>query len=233
MDLHYVYDFFKNVNVIKPLKKEKVMKGHLVKLRAMEEEDYELFAEWVTPSKTSSLARGGNDFVTSEEIKADIESSNTQHVMVLTHEDEKIGFISWTPQKYSGNYQLGGVIGVPGLWDSGYGAEAGALAMEYLFHQKNAHKIQFINGLYNLRTVRFIMKSEIVIEGILRDHFFVDGEYHDAIVSSILREEYYGYTDTDTVDSIPKEDKRKIRQELSEYLDDYWAQNDFFQNVKE
>lgn len=209
------------------------MKGHLVKLRAMEKEDYELFAEWVTPSNTSSLARGANEFVTSEEIKADIESGNTRHVMVLTHDNKKIGFISWTPQKYEGNYLLGGVIGDPELWDSGYGAEAGALIMEYLFHQKNAHKLQFINGLHNLRSVRFIMKTKLVIEGILRDHFFVDGEYHDAILSSILRKEFYEYPETNSMDTIPKEEKRKARQELKEYLTEYWKEECFSKRIKE
>lgn len=203
------------------------MKGHLVKLKAIEEEDYELFAKWVTPSKTSSLARGVNDFATSKEIKADIESGSTRHVMVLTHDNKKIGFISWTPQKYEGNYLLGGVIGDPDLWDSGYGAEAGSLIMDYLFHQKNAHKLQFINGLHNARSVRFIMKTKLVIEGILRDHYFIDGEYHDAVVSSILRDEFYEYPETDSIDSIPKEEKRAIRQELNEYLSDYWKEECF------
>lgn len=203
------------------------MKGHLVKLKAIEEEDYELFANWVTPSRTSSLARGGNDFVTSKEVKADIESGNTHHVMVLTHDNKKIGFVSWTPQKYEGNYLLGGVIGNPELWDSGYGAEAGALVMDYLFHQKNAHKLQFINGLHNSRSIRFIMKTKLVIEGILRDHYFIDGEYHDAVVSSILRDEFYAYPETDSIDSIPKEEKRTIRQELYEYLNEYWKEECF------
>ena len=209
------------------------MKGLLVKLKAMEEEDFELFAKWVTPSRTSSLARGDNDFATSKEIKADIESGNTQHVMVLTHDNKKIGFISWTPQKCEGNYLLGGVIGEPELWDSGYGAEAGVLAMEYLFHQKNAHKLQFINGLHNLRSVRFIMKANLVIEGVLRDHFFIDGEYHDAIISSILRDEFYSYPDTDKMDSIPRDEKKKIRKELNEYLTEYWVAECFPKLIKE
>lgn len=203
------------------------MEGQLVKLRAMEEGDYELFSKWVTPSKTSSLARGANDFTTSKEIKADIESGNTRYVMVLTHDNKKIGFISWTPQTYEGNYLLGGLIGDPELWDNGYGAEAGVLVIDYLFHHKNAHKLQFINGLYNSRSIRFIIKTKVVIEGIIRDHFFVDGEYHDAVISSILRDEYYEYLGTDSIDSIPQEEKRKTRHELEEYLNGYWKEECF------
>lgn len=206
------------------------MEGHLVKLRAIEEEDYELFAKWIIPSKTSSLARGVNDFVTSKEVKADVESGNTRYAMVLTHDDRKIGFISWASQTYEGNYLLGGIIGDPELWDNGYGAEAGMLIIDYLFHYKNAHKLQFINGLYNARSVQFIIKTKVVIEGILRDHYFIDGEYQDAIISSILRDEYYEYPGTDKIDSIPKEEKRKARDELDAYLNKHWK-DDFFSKL--
>lgn len=71
------------------------------------------------------------------------------------------------------------------------------------------------------------MKTKLVIEGILRDHYFIDGEYHDAVVSSILRDEFYEYPETDSIDSIPKEEKRAIRQELNEYLSDYWKEECF------
>ncbi|MBD7963048.1 GNAT family N-acetyltransferase [Fictibacillus norfolkensis] len=203
------------------------MKGNFVKLRPLEEEDYALFSQWVVPSKTSALARGSQDFATTEEVKQDIKHGNTRYAMVLTHEDKKIGFVSWQPQKYEGSYLLGGVIGDPDLWDSGYGAEASILIMDYLFHFKNAHKVQFINGLHNLRSVRFLLKNKVVIEGILRDYFFLDGEYHDAIVSSILRDEYYQDEQNMPEDSIPREEKQKIREELYEYMNGYWLKNTF------
>lgn len=198
------------------------MEGNLVKLKAIEEEDYRLFAEWIAPSTTSSLARGANDFVNSKEIKVDIEAGNTRYAVVLTHDNKKIGFVSWQPQNYEGSYLLGGVVGVPELWDSGYGAEGGILIMDYLFHQKNARKIQFINGLHNSRTIRFLIKNKVFIEGILRDHFFVDGEYYDAVISSVLREEYYEHSEPGVLDSIPNSEKKEIKQELYGYLNSYW-----------
>ncbi|MED1311011.1 GNAT family protein [Bacillus paranthracis] len=209
-----------------------IMKGHFVQLQALEEEDYNLFSKWVRPSKISALARGSQDFATVREIKMDIESGNTRYATVLTHEGEKIGFISWQPLKYEGSYVLGGVIGDSNLWDMGYGAEASILIMDYLFHFKNAHKIQFINGLYNLRTIRFLMKNNVAIEGILRDHFFLDGEYHDAVVSSILRDEYYAAGEGEQPeDMIPKIEKEQIRTELYEYLNNYW-ENTLFSRLK-
>lgn len=208
------------------------MKGHLVKLRAIEEEDYSFFSKWMIPSTLSALARGTQDFASTDEIKKDIQSGNTRYAMVLTHENKKIGFVSWQPQKYEGSYILGGIIGEPELWDNGCGAEASLLLMDYLFHSKNAHKVQFVNGLYNARSVRFLLKNKVVIEGILRDHFFVDGEYHDAVISSILREEYYADSHNQPQDAISKIEKVKIQEELYEYMNGYWKENCFPTLVK-
>jgi|GEM_PF-3514905 len=199
------------------------MKGNFVKLQALEEEDYALFSKWVCPSKVSALARGSQDYATTEEIRQDIQSGNTRYATVLTHDDKKIGFVSWQVQKYEGSYIIGGVIGEPELWDMGYGAEASVLILDYLFHSKNAHKVQFINGLYNQRSVRFLMKNNMLIEGVLRDYFFLDGEYHDAVVTSVLRDEYYSHgSENQPEDIIPKSEKEQIRKELYEYLNLQW-----------
>ncbi|USG66590.1 GNAT family N-acetyltransferase [Brevibacillus ruminantium] len=201
------------------------MRGNFVALQPLEDEDYKLFSQWVCPSKVSALARGAQDFVTEEEIRKDIVQGNTRYATVVTHEGKKIGFVSWQPLKYEGSYMLGGVIGDPNLWDMGYGAEASLLLMDYLFHSKNAHKIQFINGLYNLRSVRFLLKNKVTIEGILRDYIFLDGEYHDAVISSILRHEYYEYSEPG--DMIPKSEKQQIREELYAYLQEHWKDECF------
>lgn len=200
------------------------MEGNLVRLRAIKEDDYYSIGKWLTPSIVSSLGRGANDFVQVDDLKKDIENGRTQYAMVLTHDDERIGFVSWEPLKYEGNYMLGGIIGDQEKWDNGYGAEASLLIMDYLFHQKNAHKIQFINGLYNLRSVRFLIKNGVVVEGILRDHFFVDGEFHDAVISSVLREEYYQDPNNHPLDTIPSAEKEKVRKEIYEYLNSHWKE---------
>ncbi|MDA5110790.1 MULTISPECIES: GNAT family N-acetyltransferase [Brevibacillus] len=207
------------------------MRGNFVRLQALEEEDYKLFSQWVCPSKVSALARGRQDFATEDEIRKDIVNGSTRYATVVTHDGKKIGFVSWETLKYEGSYMLGGVIGDPELWDMGYGAEASLLLMDYLFHFKNAHKIQFINGLHNMRSVRFLIKNKVTIEGILRDHFFLDGEYHDAVISSILRDEYYGYSEPE--DMIPKSEKQKIREELYEYLQGYWKEECFPKLLKQ
>ena len=198
------------------------MKGALVKLQAIEPEDYKLFAECFRPSKVSALALGTQDFVTIEEVEKNIKFGNTRYATVLTHENDKIGFISWQSQKYEGNYLLGGIIVDQNKWDQGYGAEASLLILDFLFHTKNAHRVQFINAAYNRRTIGFLIKNKVKIEGVLRDHIFMDGEYHDAVISSILREEYYEDNRSLSKDTISKDEKDKIRKDLYQYLENQW-----------
>lgn len=199
------------------------MKGNLVYFAPLEEEDFELIAKCVQPSMTSALGRGRQEFVTVDVIKNDILNGNTGYATCKTiKDDKKIGFVSWRPLTYEGNYELGGVILEPELWDMGYGAEGSLLALDYLFHFKNAHRVQFVTGLFNYRTVKMLMKTELTIEGILRDYYYLDGEYHDAIVWSILRDEFYSLKDYKPVDAIPREKKLQIKKEFREYLEKHW-----------
>ncbi|MGG4264548.1 GNAT family N-acetyltransferase [Peribacillus simplex] len=169
------------------------MQGLMVSLVPFEDDDFELIYKWRQSNLTSALMSGSLDFVSLEEIKDQIKQDSTKYVGVKTSSGKKIGFISWHQVKIQGNYQLGGTIGDSDLWDKGYGVEATKLIMDYLFHFKNAHRLQFITGLYNKRTIKMLMKHATQIEGVLRDYYFLDGQYHDAAICSVLRDEYYEY----------------------------------------
>jgi RimJ/RimL family protein N-acetyltransferase len=209
------------------------LKGHLVSLSAMEEEDYYLMSKWLQPSLTSALGRGTQDFVSAENIKKDVLTGSTSYVTVKTNDEEKIGFISWKPLQYVGNYEIGGIIGHPELWDSGCGAEATVLVMDHLFHAKNAHRVQFITGLYNKRTVGMLIKNQVTVEGILRDYYFLDGQYHDGVVWSILRDEYYAIDDYgQPQDMIPAAEKEEAREEFTNYVKEHWNDRIFHKLIR-
>ncbi|KMK95013.1 GNAT family N-acetyltransferase [Rossellomorea marisflavi] len=169
------------------------MKGLMVTLVPFEEEDVELIYQWRQSDLTSTLMSGSLNFVSLSEMKEQMKQDKSRYVGVKTNAGRKIGFISWHEVKTQGNYQIGGTIGDPSIWDEGYGVEATKLVMDYLFHFKNAHRLQFVTGLYNTRTIGMLMKHTTQIEGILRDYYFLDGSYHDAVICSVLRDEYYEY----------------------------------------
>lgn len=205
------------------------MKGALVTVSAIEEDEYPLVAQWFRRGVVSALSTGGTArFTSTADTRAAIENGPEQFAMVRTHEGVPVGLVQWRRRKYAGSYTVGGVIGDSELWDSGCGGEASWLLVHELFHAHNAHRVEFVTAAFNVRVIRMLIKSGMVIEGIMRDYFFLDGEYHDAIVTSYLREEYYSADDSGMTgdgfygDTIPASDKNEARALLRDYMENQW-----------
>ncbi|MDA0565655.1 GNAT family N-acetyltransferase [Streptomonospora sp. S1-112] len=202
------------------------MDGHLVTLRPPTEADFELISEWMRPGRTAALAGGGSELASADLIRRRAEISGESILMVHTKAavGRPIGFIRWQTRKYAGHYEIGGAVGDAGFWDSGCGAEATSLVLEHLFHARNAHRVQFVVGLYNRRTVKMLLNSGIVVEGLLRDYFFLDGEYHDAVVASVLRDEFYRLDAWGPIpDAIPREEKEEAVAAFREAMRERWS----------
>ncbi|WP_298182627.1 GNAT family protein [Saccharomonospora sp.] len=197
------------------------MKGKLVSLDpSMTAEDWDLLAQW-SSSEVSVFSSGGVYAVTGEQLRTQT-SGRMTYMMVIDKDGERVGAVNWHQLTYDGHFEVGSAVGIPELWDLGYGVEAVMLLIEFLFHQRNAHRIHLKTGAFNRRMVQIFTSGHIRIEGVLRDYFFLDGEYHDAIIGSILRHEYYHYAELDgdqaSMDLIPAEDKVEAKRRLREYL---------------
>jgi RimJ/RimL family protein N-acetyltransferase len=202
------------------------MQGNLVRLTAVEERDYELVARWIQPSHAATMGAGGSaEYMSVERVRGGM--SKMPMVMIETLDGRKIGLVQWHTLGHARSYELGAVVGEPELWDTGCGAEASLLALDYLFRFRDAHRVQFMTGLYNQRVLNFLFKTGIVIEGVLRDHFYFDGRYHDAVVSSILRSEYDGWlAEGDDLlmarDMVPAAEKELAVKEFRAHMRQRW-----------
>ncbi|MFF7259427.1 GNAT family N-acetyltransferase [Streptomyces sp. NPDC008159] len=198
------------------------MQGEYVSLRPINgKQDYELIAQW-SSSVASVYSSGGQTFTTADEMEALVARHGITYLMVVDRSGEPVGGVTYQQLTYPGNFEVGNVVGSPELWGIGYGMESMHLLLDHLFHQRNAHRVHLMAGLYNKQMVQIFLKGPIKVEGILRDFFFLDGEYHDALVGSLLRNEYYGFLrslGTSPADLIPKDDKADARDLLAEALD--------------
>ncbi|MGH3858430.1 GNAT family N-acetyltransferase [Actinokineospora sp.] len=165
------------------------MTGNLVSLRRITDPDYELLVSWLDGT-AGVYANGGSPFCTAAELKEQTEAGGSTYLMVVTPEGERVGAVSWRTLSYIGNYSVGLVIGDPAAWTKGYGAAAWGLLLKHLFHTLNAHRVEVTTGVYNRETMKIVARGILTLEGILRDYAFIDGEYHDIVVCSLLREEY-------------------------------------------
>jgi diamine N-acetyltransferase len=71
----------------------------------------------------------------------------------------------------------------------GLGKIVMARGIDYAFNVLNMHKIYLYVDADNQRALHIYKNLGFVREGVLRQHFFVEGAYHDSIIMGIFRDE--------------------------------------------
>jgi RimJ/RimL family protein N-acetyltransferase len=79
---------------------------------------------------------------------------------------------------------------VPSERGKGYCTEATQLMVDYLFLSKDTMRIQAQTDPRNIASHKVLEKVGFKKEGTLRKSFFMRGEWRDAYIYSILREEW-------------------------------------------
>jgi diamine N-acetyltransferase len=191
-----------------------------VTLAPLTRDDHALLTQW-TSSSSWVYASGTHGRMSSAELKAfidHIDQSDEEFVLVYAPDGQAIGMVSSKPTGTPGNYVVGIIIGDADMWGIGFGFEATALAVGMLFDSKRAHRVEFITGAFNRRAISDICSGGLItVEGILRDYFFIDGEYHDALIGSILRDEYYALRGPSEV--IPAKEKDEARRIIADFIE--------------
>lgn len=72
-------------------------------------------------------------------------------------------------------------------WGKGYGTEAVALMSDFAFDSLNLHKLHARVVGANVGSGRVLEKNGFELEGRLKDHYFIDGSYHDGLLFGKLR----------------------------------------------
>src|SRR5699024_11485599 len=72
----------------------------------------------------------------------------------------------------------------------GYASTATKLAMDYAFSNLNLHKLYLFVDEINEKAIHIYKKAGFQVEAILKDEFFVNGAYHNAVIMSIFQDQY-------------------------------------------
>ena len=131
--------------------------------------------------------------VDAEAIAATIVDGAVHYVIVSTRSGEDIGFAEWrwVGQRAARNISLGVIISDASLWFQGYGAEAIDAVIEESFYTHDANRVEFITAMSNVPMVNMLARrGGPVLDGILREYYYIDGRREDALVWSILRAEF-------------------------------------------
>ncbi len=69
-------------------------------------------------------------------------------------------------------------------------SEAVEAVIDYGFKLMNLNRIEALVASYNTASLRLLEKNGFIKEGILRNHYYVNGVFEDSVMFSKLREEY-------------------------------------------
>ncbi len=166
-----------------------MLEGRNVNLKIVEKEDLSLVAEWFNDPDFS----GRFDPLDAQQSRREIEkkyenlSVEEKWFIIEKKDGTKVGFIGHFNVR--NNVEIGYAL-IPSERRKGYGTEAVALMVDYLFLSKNIVRIQAGTNVENEASQRVLERAGFRKEGIGRKEVFVRGKWTDFYNFSILREEW-------------------------------------------
>ena len=162
-----------------------MLAGRLVNLRRAEKKDVALYYEWSNDREYSGEYQELWRF--SLEKLEEIMLKGTTFFMIEKKDGTRIGHISsWTLGR---TRELGFAL-VPSERRKGYGTEAIQMIVEYLVLNTKVVRMQVRTDEGNIPSHKALEKAGFTREGIMRKESYVEGDYRDMFLYSILREEW-------------------------------------------
>jgi RimJ/RimL family protein N-acetyltransferase len=81
------------------------------------------------------------------------------------------------------------------VWNKGYGRDAVSTILRYAFEDLNLHRVSLDTMASNERAIRSYLACGFVEEGRLRQYYWFQGRYVDAVEMGILRDEWLAARD--------------------------------------
>ncbi|MDY6972103.1 MAG: GNAT family protein [Thermodesulfobacteriota bacterium] len=82
------------------------------------------------------------------------------------------------------------LIGERDFWKQGIGTEIVSLMLRYAFQNINLNKIYLNVGVDNQAAIALYKKLSFVQEGLLKEHYFIEGKYVDVATMRILKRDF-------------------------------------------
>lgn len=190
-------------------------------LDAPDDEDLAALAGWLRRGDPLTvLYSGGQQAVTPAALRSSIDNGRETYLIAVTRADRRrIGFVSYRRTGSPDAYDVGIGIADPAEWGSGFGPEAFVLLLDLLFHQLGARRVQVTTSSVNRHVLTLLHRGGFTVEGVLRETVHLDGRWHDSIIASMLRGEYYAAEIFRPIpDIIPVADKDRAHRALRSLL---------------
>ncbi len=167
-----------------------------LRLRALERDDLEFVHGLTNDRKIMSywFAEPFDALVELRDIYDRHVHDNRERRFVIEVEGEPAGVVELVEIDYIHRGAEFQIIVHPEFQGRGYAREATIKALDHAFAVLNLHKVYLIVAVDNPKAIHVYEKVGFVTEGELREEFFADGRYRNALRMGILQEEHLGPT---------------------------------------
>jgi RimJ/RimL family protein N-acetyltransferase len=181
------------------------LEGKRLRLRPVEARDIPVLFQWYSnpmlmslydgiPFPTESFDAFEAEYLLWLETDADLGIAGS-FIMELRADGRAIGECSWMLVERTGPfspdiYQVGGIIGPEDLRGHGFGTEALQILRDYLFREREAHRLEAMTSAFNGGAMKTLHRNSFVREGVLREAVLIDGVWHDRVLFALLRPDW-------------------------------------------
>lgn len=175
----------------------KKLVGDRIYLSPRNEEDVEIFTQWLNDFETTDYLGRSSALVKlsgeKEYLQKAIENNARKFVIINSENDKMIGTIALENiDSINRCAVLGIFIGDKNFRNNGYGSEAIKLLLDYGFNYLNLESIKLDLLEFNERALACYKKCGFKETGRRRKQRYINGKYYDIIMMDILKEEFSG-----------------------------------------
>jgi RimJ/RimL family protein N-acetyltransferase len=174
-----------------------ILKGKIVTLRPIEEEDLEFVRTLFNDPELESLVVGWSWPVSKyqhrkwfEKVSAD---TNSIRYIIETKEDGPVGTSGWRPIDWKN--RIAASIGIriinKQLRSKGIGIDTSMAMFKYIFDELQLNRTDSEVIEYNKASIKLLEKLGYKLEGVRRNYIYKNGKYNNLLLYGLLREEYY------------------------------------------
>ena len=172
--------------------------GKLVRLRAVEPDDWKAFQAWDQDSDLQRLGwmvhfprsdEGARDWTRQQSLLSPQEDN--YRWVIENSEGQAVGSVNTHGcDRRSGTFEFGITIGRE-HWRNGYGSDAIRVLLRYFFGERRYQKVTSFVYDFNEGSLALHREFGFVDEGRIRRALYTGGAYHDSIVLGMTAEEFF------------------------------------------
>ena len=169
--------------------------GDKIYLRPATAEDLANTHHWSVLSELQSLSCRAMIFQTAAETaenykKLERTAMQQQFMIVRKADNVPVGRINFFDLNMQNRSAELGLIVDPDERRKGYALQATRLLSRYLFKYRGLNKVHAQTAEFNESAVKLLQKAGFKRDGVLRHHYFWQGEFHNGLIYSLLAFEF-------------------------------------------